>query len=136
MVESVERFGGCWGVSGFLRLRLSHEAARAFAQDDRLVGEWAGSRFLASTPTGKERLSGTPAFARNDRKKGNGNGEKQVPRFARNGKPERQEQKQVFRCAQNVKTKRQMQQGGYENWPESMGIGRKLEGDFPFTVDS
>ena len=76
------------------------------------------------------------AQGRNDRKKGNGNGEKQVPRFARNGKPERQEQKQVFRCAQNVKTKRQMQQGGYENWPESMGIGRKLEGDFPFTVDS
>jgi len=56
VVEWVERFGGCWGVSGFLRLRLSHEAARAFAQDDRLVGEWAGSRFL---PFGKLRVGMT-----------------------------------------------------------------------------
>ena len=68
-------------------LRTGSSAARLqrrnrSAQDDRLVGEWAGSRFLAalgmterrarataragsrflaSTPTGKERLSGTPA---------------------------------------------------------------------------
>ena len=36
------------GGFGILRLRLSRGAARAFAQDDRLMREWARSRFLAA----------------------------------------------------------------------------------------
>ena len=55
MVGWVEGFGGVLAVSGSLRLRSGQalrlrdcEERNRSAQDDRLVGEWAGSRFLAA----------------------------------------------------------------------------------------
>ena len=56
MVRAAGLVVGWFGRLGW----LSRGAARAFAQDDRVVGVWAESRFLACTPTSKERSLGTP----------------------------------------------------------------------------